>query len=84
MCCVFEQDTLSGSTQEDSKLSYYEWKIVDWDVKHQMGQTNIKSHISAQKVLYTPQMRWIGDLLVVIRLKQLFISYIGQDGKNRI
>ena len=28
----------TGSAQEDKKLSWHDWKIVDWDVKHQNRQ----------------------------------------------
>ena len=30
--------TKTGSTQEDRKLSQHDWKIADWDVKHQSKQ----------------------------------------------
>ena len=29
-----------NSTQEDRKSSQHDWKIVDWDVKHQHKQRN--------------------------------------------
>ena len=43
----------TGSTQEDRKMSRHDWKIVDWDVKHQFKQT-IYGNIHNLYLIETP------------------------------
>ena len=42
----------TGSTQEDMKLSQHDWKIVDWDVKHQNEVQNQCDDQNSLMILY--------------------------------
>ena len=44
----------TGSTQEDRKLSQHDWKIVDWNVKLQHKQNDIKLMLHGRGKFHYP------------------------------
>ena len=63
-CVVYLSKSLysmlsTGSTQEGRKSSQHDWKIVDWDTKHQHKQTNQVFASYLQQVnWYLLQFNW--------------------------